>query len=118
MKNNAADVKTRCAELRQFWEPRNAKMKKWYRLIQMVDELATDKMESFVGNDPRSMYNLVLHMLDAKIPHRLAEPEIGSFELSAVNSEVSRFLDIAWEDNEKRFRMTGLVRVNSELLLE
>ena len=107
MKNNARDVVARCKELQRFWAPRNEKMKAWYRLIQMVDELKTEKLESFVGNDPRSMYNLVLHMLDTKIPHRLRDFDVTDFEVAAAAGELSRFLDKAWDDVEYKFRRTG-----------
>ena len=107
MKNEAQAVISRCDELKRFWEPRNAKMKVWYRLIQMVDELATPKMESFVGNDPRSMFNLTLHMLDANIPHRLRGVDTMDMKAQAASAEVGVILDEAWADVEETFRRTG-----------
>ena len=107
MESNSRAVLTRCNELKQFWAPRNKRMQQWYKLIQMVDELKTDKMESFVGNDPRSMYNLVLHMLDTKIPYRLKIYDLGDYKLANASAEVSRLLDLAWNDVEDQFRHTG-----------
>ena len=107
MERTSQAVIARSKELKTYWAPRNEKFKKWYRLIQMVDELKTDKMESFVGNDPRSMYNLVLHMLDSNIPHRLEAYDIGNLELTGVNESVSVFLDKAWKHNQRRFRGSG-----------
>ena len=121
MDRDASSVMARCKELRQYWTSRNKKMKVWYRLIQQVDELKTDKMESFVGNDARSMYNLVLHMLDVKIPHRVAEYDTGDFALAASAAEVNKFFDTAWDDNERTFRKTGprqsMSRANIGLML-
>jgi hypothetical protein len=82
-------------------------MKVWYKMIELIDELKTDKMESFVGNDPRSLYNLVLHILDAKIPHRIAKTEVSVIEESTANAEVGRFLDTAWQDISDNFRRRG-----------
>ena len=104
---DAKSVITRCTELKNFWSARDAKMKVWYRLIQMIDELRTEKMESFVGNDPRSMFNLVLHMLDVEIPHRLKNLDDSSMEVAAASAEVSRFFDTAWDDIEESFRKSG-----------
>ncbi len=107
MNKSVSSVVKRCEELRAFWSVRDSKMRQWYRLIQMIDELKTEKMESFVGNDPRAMYNLVLHMLDADVPHRLRNIEDMSVESADASYEVSRFFDMAWEDVENSFRHSG-----------
>lgn len=107
IERSAQAVVARCKELRTYWSPRNEKMKKWYRLIQMVDELKTEKMESFVGNDPRSMYNLVLHLLDSFIPHRLESFDLGNLEVAGINESVSTFLEKVWRINGEKFRKSG-----------
>ena len=104
MDRNAVSITTRGDELRRFWEPRNIKMRSWYRLIQMVDELKTEKMESFVGNDPRSLYNLVLHMLDVPLPHRMEQEDLTDIELSNAVSSVGKFYNTAWTDVATTFR--------------
>ena len=100
------DVTTKCRGLRQFWEPRNKKMKEWYKLIQMVDELKTSNMESFVGNDPRSMYNLVLHLLDVEVPHKVPIDEIDA-SLLPETMQIEKLCTAGWKDNSFRFRRTG-----------
>lgn len=107
MKREAKAVIERCNQLRAYWAPRDEKMKAWYRLIQMVDELKTAKMESFVGNDPRSMFNLVLHMLDTPIPHRLRDFGDADLDMANMSASVSGFLNTAWADVEETFRHTG-----------
>ena len=107
MDRNATVVITRSKELRKFWSPRDAAMKRWYRLIEMVDELKTEKMESFVGNDPRSLFNLVLHLLDANIPHRIKNYESIDPEVSTAVSSVSSFFRTAWKDVHTSFRRTN-----------
>jgi len=107
MDRNAQTVITRCKELRTYWAPRNKKMKAWYRLIQMVDELKTEQMESFVGNDPRAMYNLILHLLDSDIPHRVPVEDITDMAVATAVNDLSRFFDTAWRDQEETFRKTG-----------
>lgn len=107
MERTAQAVEGRCKELERYWQPRNQAMKRWYRLIEMVDELKTEKMESFVGNDPRAMFNLVLHLLDSKIPHRLDIENNGDMELAATSESVSTLLNRVWSDSETRFRHSG-----------
>ena len=107
IERSAQAVKARCIALKNFWSARDAKMRNWYRLIQMVDELKTDKMESFVGNDARAMYNLVLHVLGTKIPHRLKDYNLDDPQQSEANESVSKLMDRCWDDAEKQFRSAG-----------
>jgi hypothetical protein len=90
-------------------------------MIEMVDELKTDKLESFVGNDPRSMYNLVLHMLDTDIPHRIEDYDPADIETANAVAEVSKFLNTAWQDVSDTFRRSNprqsLSRTNIGFLL-
>ncbi len=107
IESTAMSVTTRCRELERYWLPRNNKMKSWYRLIQMVDELKTDKMESFVGNDPRSLFNLVLHMLDAKAPVKVDNINELDMEETTAAASVSSFFETANKDVARQFRKAG-----------
>ena len=107
MARDAVSIITRCNDLKQFWSPRDAAMKRWYRMIEMIDELKTEKMESFVGNDPRALYNLVLHLLDSDIPHRVKEYNSADPAIVAAVSSVSRFFRTAWQDVQNNFRRTN-----------
>lgn len=107
MNENAVKVTTRCKELKTFWEPRNDAMKRWYRLVEMIDELKTDRMESFVGNDPRALYNLVLHLLDTTIPHRIKEYDMTDLDISNAVAQVSRYFGLGWNDANNTFRRTN-----------
>jgi len=98
---------TRCNNLKTFWEPRNKAMKRWYRLIEMIDELKTDKMESFVGNDPRALYNLVLHLLDTHIPHRMKNYDMTDLEVISAVAEVGKYFKTHWQDAQDSFRRTN-----------
>ena len=102
-----SDLKNISDPIVKYWGPRNEKMKEWYKLIQMKDELAKDNMESFVGNDPRSSFNLILHMLDEKIPHRIPTDLITPDTLEA-SSIMEGFLSTAWHDVFKAHRRKGM----------
>lgn len=100
------DIVTNCKILKKFWSKRNAKFKSWYEQIEMIDTLKQKDMESFVGNDPRSSYNLILSMLDQRIPHRIP-PENLSLEEIAPAAELSRAFSLAWEDIFAKYRRRG-----------
>ena len=121
MNDNAVKVITRCNELKTFWASRNKAMKRWYKLIEMVDELKTDKMESFVGNDPRALYNLVLHLLDTDIPHRVKDYNMADLNVASAVAEVSRYFKLSWRDAQNSFRHSnprqGLMRTFISFLL-
>ena len=101
-----ADLVTFASEVTANWNKRNEQMKGWYKLIQQTDELAQTGMESFVGNDPRSSFNLILHMLDTKVPHRIPN-EFVDQTLMVPAGEVERLLRVAWSDVHKAHRKTG-----------
>jgi len=67
----------------------------------MVDKLKEEKMESFVSNEPRSFFNLALHLLTAstitpRIPIEEATPE----EISNINA-VEEFLRYVFREKER-----------------
>ncbi len=100
------EIVSRCNNLKSFWSRRDNKFKKWYEQIEMVDTLAQKDMESFVGNDPRTAYNLILGLLDQKITHRFPPGELSLEEIAPAN-ELSKTFDIAWEDIYARRRRMG-----------
>ena len=107
MERSAVVVINRCKDLKTYWGSRDAKMRQWYRLVQQVDELKTEKMESFVGNDARAMYNLALHVLNVKVPYRLKQFDMENPDESEANEKVAELLDKAWEDVNSRYRHGG-----------
>jgi len=59
----AQEIISKCVELQQEWTVRNTEFKKWYDMLVMVDKLKEPNMESFVSNEPRTFFNLALHLL-------------------------------------------------------
>jgi hypothetical protein len=104
---DANEIIARSTNLKKFWDTRRKKFKEWYKQIQLVDELASENMESFVSSDPRSAYNLLLHMLNSpRIPHRIP-PELITPDLVRPSGELSKLLDAAWSDVYRTYRMSG-----------
>lgn len=103
---DAKEVMTRTTELKKFWGPRNNKLKEYYRTLEMVDLLERSGMESFVGNDPRSSFNLVLHMLDDEIPHRIPSDYI-TIENLDMASKIEKTYRYYWNQVYKSHRKKG-----------
>jgi hypothetical protein len=103
-----SDLKTSTAALKGLWKDRNSKFKVWYDLLSMKDDLAQDNMESFVSNNPRTAYNLALHLLTSSpIPHRVSNENLGD-EYLAPASELENFIELtAWQDIYSSFRKRG-----------
>lgn len=59
-------IRQRVDALEQVWAPRKRMVKKWYDLIELKNDLAQENMESVIGNDPRSSYNLATWLLTPK----------------------------------------------------
>lgn len=102
----AEDVVKRCNDLKAFWLERNKKFKEWYSLVEMEDKLKQDKMESFVGNDPRASFNLILSLLEQRIPHRIASADLTT-DLAAAAGDVEEFFEVAWADIFEQYRRRG-----------
>ena len=107
MKRDKTAVISRCNDLKQYWSARDDAMRRWYRMIEMIDELKTEKLESFVGNDPRALFNLVLHLLDTDMPHRIKDYDSVDPEVVAAVASVSRFFKTAWKDMQTTFRKSN-----------
>lgn len=92
----AQDIISDSSDLVSYWSLRNLAFKDWYNLITMEDTLKEAKMESFASNEPRTFYNLSLHLLTPsslhpRIPLELLEPE----DIEDA-SEVESFLTKVW----------------------
>ncbi len=62
----ALQIKNRVDELQRFWDQRAVMAKKWYELIRLTDDLKQENMESVIGTDPRSSFNLAAWLLTPK----------------------------------------------------
>lgn len=100
------NIMTKCNTLKGFWSKRNEKFKDWYGQIEMIDNLAQTNMESFVGNDPRAVFNLILYMLDQSIPHRISPKEL-TIEEAEPAAQLSDFFSYAWRDVYNQYRRRG-----------
>ena len=95
------------AELQANWQTRNDKIPKWYDVLLLKDELQQRGMESFVSNDPRTFYNLALHLLTPKvIPHRIREAS-EQFSTTYQFDQANKFLEDNWDRINRLSRRRG-----------
>jgi len=59
-------ITNQCKELERMYSKRQEMFGNWYRLLNLDDELAQENMESFVGNDPRTTWNMGNFLLQPK----------------------------------------------------
>jgi len=96
-----------CTELKKEWQARNSKMKEWYELLLLKDVLAERDMESYVSNNPRTFFNLALHLLTPDvIPIKLPEHKASRAQLGQLES-VQTFLENQWSRLNRLSRRRG-----------
>ena len=103
---DARQVIDECKVLQDYWSARNDKIKSWYDVLLMKDEFAQEGMESFVSNDPRTFYNLALHLLCADIPHRIPTADLEAADMAGANI-VEDVINKAWAKIDGTYRMRG-----------
>jgi hypothetical protein len=102
----ARDISDKCEALKKYWDARDKKIADWYDILLMKDEFKEEGMESFVSNDPRTFYNMALHLLCASIPHRIPTNDLNPDEISAA-STVEQTIERAWKDIDISYRNRG-----------
>ena len=105
----------RCESLQSNWTARRTKFQDWYDILLLTDELEQEGMESVATNDPRTAFNLALHLLVSmtiadNIPSDGLKPE----EIAA-NAELKYYISRRWKDQESRYRTIGRKGWNREL---
>ena len=106
MAMNEAQVRQAVDDLQSMWSERNKAFKSWYETIVMVDSLKEEDMESFVGNDPRTFYNMALHLLKGSLSLRIPL-EIVKDEDVQDATDVEGAIEYAWRQIDRSYRMRG-----------
>ena len=96
-------VKSRATELKKFWRGRDSVIKDWYGILTMDDDPAIQApREQYVGNDPRTFYNLSRYLFTtADIKHQLDTTTFT--EKQKPSSEgIEDLVRRGWRDNNRR----------------
>jgi len=103
----ASQLLTKCKELKDLWTVRNSQFAKWYDLLLLDNNLAQEDMESVITNDPRTQYNLGLHMLTSStISHKITTAGLDQKEIEAT-SYLEAYTERQWERMEQSHRRLG-----------
>ncbi len=107
-----ATYEAKATTLQKFWSRRNDKFRAWYKRLRLDDNLKAPNMESFIANDPRTLYNLASHLLTAShIPHNIPLDGIPPVAQDAV-AQVETFWKTSWsaldKDNRNRGRQSWM----------
>jgi len=101
------DCITKCTELKDFWRIRDKKFKDWYDLLLLKDQLEQENMETVVTNDPRTGYNLALHLLiSATMAHRVSVDGLDKPELIDTGY-LENFIERRWRSLEREEATKG-----------
>jgi hypothetical protein len=57
------EVNSEIKRLKNLWSGRGASFQKWYKLIQLVNNLKQDNMESVISSDPRNGFDMAAWLL-------------------------------------------------------
>lgn len=103
----AQELIKECVGLQSAWTQRNMQFREWMELITMEDKLKEEKMESFVSNEPRTFYNLALHLLvPAIIAPRIPLEEVKPIDVESA-SQVENFLSMVFLKLERSSFLRG-----------
>jgi len=96
-----------CDNLKGSWSKRDKKMKEWYKFLKLEDKLEQDDMESVVSNDPKTGFNMAVHLLTtATIAHKVDISEMGEVNIAAV-SYLESYLTKQWYKLNRKYRKAG-----------
>ena len=110
------DLIARCNNLKKNWGTRNKKIRDWYNVLRLQDDLAQEGMESVASNDPRTGYNLAKHLLTGSIvAHRIPTDELKAEEIQGT-SYIEDYVSRRWQAEENRYRQMGRQSLKGEIV--
>lgn len=113
---DAKKLISRCSGLKDNWSTRNRKIREWYDILTLKDELAQEGMESVVSNDPRTGFNLGKHLMTSSIVAHKIEAEGLAPESVAATSYLESYIDKRWSADEVRYRRIGKQGIKSQIV--
>ena len=113
---DAKKLISRCSGLKSNWSTRDKKIREWYDVLTLKDELAQEGMESVVSNDPRTGFNLGKHLMTSSIVAHKIEVEGLSPESIEATSYLEDYFDRRWSTEESRYRRIGKQGMKSQLV--
>jgi hypothetical protein len=108
---SARDIISECRDLESLHYGRNKAIGEAYRLLDQVDEMYQENMESFVGNDPRTLWNMGTYLLQPRpLVHTIERMDAVPFttEEKMAAQAIERLFTRIWRTrNRSRMRRGG-----------
>lgn len=95
--NNILDE---CIRLKNLYPDRQAAFKVWYNLLKLEDSLKQEGMESFVGNDPRTTWNMSVYLLTPRpLAHQVVSTQGQPLSPAAMQAAqlVQQYFTQVWQ---------------------
>ena len=106
----AQDILKEHTELKSLYRTRNRTFNDNFEMLHQIDKQAEDNMESFVGNDPRTLWNMGTFLLQPRpLQHTLSRRDGLPFDVeqtAAVNL-IERKLTSVWEKKSQDYMRIG-----------
>lgn len=113
---DAKELIAKAGRLKSGWSTRNRKIRDWYDILVLKDELKQEGMESVVSNDPRTGYNLGKHLMTSSlVAHKIIHDELTDQESEAA-SYLESYVTKRWNAEERRYRGMGRKSFKGELI--
>lgn len=108
-------VKQIIAVNKRYWVQRNLKFRDWFRLLILIDELATKGMETYVSNEPQTFFNMA-HFLTTtgELSHLIPVANDSPIEMDK-RAKVHRGCEAMWVQVDRGRREGGMSPFIDEL---
>lgn len=103
-------VITIAKKMQEQQEPRIKAYRRWYDLLKMVDALKQEGMESFVGNDPRTTWNMSTYLLQPKplvVKIVTQDGSVLTGEAMDTARLIEQYLSRVWVDVDQKDLLRG-----------
>ncbi|KKN60910.1 hypothetical protein LCGC14_0527090 [marine sediment metagenome] len=113
---NTKDLIAKCGKLKSNWNTRDRKIREWYSVLRLTDELKQEGMESVTSNDPRTGYNLGKHLMTSSlVADKIDQEDLSPQEVEAT-SYLEGYVAKRWAGEERRYRRMGRQSFKGELI--
>jgi hypothetical protein len=109
------EIRTDIGNLKTTWVTRNQRFREWFDLLNLVDKLKQEGLESVCSNDPRTMFNLAHYLMTAGDTHHIIPISTDAPMELEKQARVERALEYLWKKADRKQMLGGGQRIISEL---
>src|SRR3990167_8350248 len=104
-RNQELSLTQECLGLQKLYADRQSRFEDWYSLLRLDDKLAQTDMESFVGNDPRTTWNMAVYLLQPKplvVSIETSDGRILTPETADTAKQISQYFNAQWRNIDRQ----------------